>query len=193
MSAMEKVDVIHFDAEVAKLLDTRVEDPSVMLGIVYVDTDTTLQLNMRFQIDAVLERYGMIDCNVKKTPLPVALQLSPASADLQTAESKAYPYPEVVGSLLWIVRCTLVTAKFACNVLCGHMSSWDSTHVAAAVRSSYAQILEVHERPRGRDSAHSEQNSNHQNSIDYPFEFSVMLTLRETQLECDQHQLSPFW
>lgn len=39
----------------------------------------------------------MTDCNVKMTPLPVALLLSPASSELQTVESKAFPYPEVVG------------------------------------------------------------------------------------------------
>ena len=34
---------------------------------------------------------------------------------------------------MWIVRCTLVSAKFACNTLCGaHMTKWNATHVAAA-------------------------------------------------------------
>ena len=33
---------------------------------------------------------------------------------------------------MWIVRCTLVSAKFACNTLCAHMTKWDATHVAAA-------------------------------------------------------------
>ena len=87
---------------------------------------------MRFQIEAVLERYNMLDANVKHTPLPASLVLKPASTDLQTEESKSYPYPEAVGSIMWIVRCTLVSAKFACNTLCAHMTKWDSTHVSAA-------------------------------------------------------------
>ena len=125
-------DVAYYDAEVAKAIDTRVEDPHVILGVVLVETAHSVQLNMRFQIEAVLERYGMLDANVKTTPLPASLVLKPASTDLQTAESKQYPYPEVVGSVMWIVRCTLVSAKFACNSLYAHMTKWDSTHVAGA-------------------------------------------------------------
>ena len=49
-----------------------------MLGIVYVDTPNTLQLNMRFQIDTILECYQMIDCSIKKTPAPSGLVLLPA-------------------------------------------------------------------------------------------------------------------
>ena len=103
-----------------------------MLGIVYVDTTDSLQLSMRFQIDAILERYGMLDCNVKKTLLPSSSVLMPASTELQTKESQDFPYAEVVGSGMWVVRCTLVTAKYCCNALCAHMTAWDSTHVAAA-------------------------------------------------------------
>jgi len=55
--AQSEVDVIDFGAEASKLWDTRVEDLSVMLGILFVETDTTLHINMGFQIDAVLESY----------------------------------------------------------------------------------------------------------------------------------------
>ena len=103
-----------------------------MLGIVYVDTPTSLQLNMRFQVDAILERYGMMDCSVKRTPAPSGLLLLPAESSLQTPESRLYPYPEVVGSVMWVIRCTLLSAKFTCNTLCAHMTKWDSTHVTAA-------------------------------------------------------------
>jgi len=130
--AEREQDAIYFDSELAKCLETRVEDPMVMLGIVFVDTAESLQLNMRFQIDAILERYGMLDCNVKKTALPSSTVLMPANKDLQTPESQEYPYAEVVGSIMWVVRCTLVTLKYSCNVLCAHMTTWDSTHVAAA-------------------------------------------------------------
>ena len=44
-----ETDVVHFDLDSSKLLETRSEDPNVMLGIVYVDTPNTLQLNMRFR------------------------------------------------------------------------------------------------------------------------------------------------
>ena len=103
-----------------------------MLGIVYVDTPNTLQLNMRFQIDTILECYQMIDCSIKKTPAPSGLVLLPADQSLQTPESRLYPYPEEVGSVMWVIRCTQLSAKFTCNTLCAHMTSWDSTHVAAA-------------------------------------------------------------
>ena len=130
--AEREQDVIYFDSELAKCLETRVEDPMVILGIVYVDTADSVQLNMRFQIDAILERYGMLDWNVKKTPLPSSTVLMPVSTDLQIKESQEFPYADVIGSMMWVVRCTLVTAKYSCNVLCAHTTAWDSTHVAAA-------------------------------------------------------------
>ena len=79
-------DVIHFDKGISKMLETRVEDPNVMLGIVFVDTPESLQLNMRFQVDAILERYKLIDCNIKRTPLPSGVFLCPAVEAKQTAE-----------------------------------------------------------------------------------------------------------
>ena len=98
-------DVIYFDSELAKLLETRIEDPTVMLGIVYVDTADSIQLNNCFQIDAILERYGMIECNVKKTPLPSSTVLMSANTELQTKESQEFPYAEVIGSMIWVVLC----------------------------------------------------------------------------------------
>ena len=79
-------DVIYFDNEISKTLDTRVEDPNVMLGIVFVDTPESLQLNMRFQVDAILERYKLLDYNIKRTPLPSGAILCPADGARQTAE-----------------------------------------------------------------------------------------------------------
>ena len=131
-AAEREEDAVHYDADIGKRIDSRIEDPNIILGIVFVETADTLQLNMKFQCEAVLERFGMLDANVKKTPLPASLVLKPATTELQTTESRQYPYPEVVGSVMWIIRCTLVSAKFACNTLCAHMTKWDTTHVAAA-------------------------------------------------------------
>ena len=74
----------------------------------------------------------MMDCSVKRTPAPSGLILLPADSSLQTPESRLYPYPEVVGSVMWVIRCTLLSVKFTCNTLCAHMTNWDSTHVTAA-------------------------------------------------------------
>ena len=140
--AEREVDVIHFDKEISKALETRVEDPNVMLGIVFVETATSLQLNMRFQVDAILERYKMLDYNIKRTPLPSGALLSPAIEAKQTVASQEFPYPELTGSLLWIIRCTFLNVKYACNQLCAHMSKWDETHVAAAIHlTKYVKSL----------------------------------------------------
>ena len=120
--AERESDVIHFDSEIGKRLKTRVEDPNVMLGIVFVDTPESLQLNMRFQVDAILERYKLLDCNVKRTPLPSGVLLCPAVDERKTKESQDFPYPELTRSLLWVIRCTFVDAKLICLIGMRHMS-----------------------------------------------------------------------
>ena len=75
----------------------------------------------------------MLDCNVKRTPLPSGVLLGPAVEAKQSAASQEFPYPELTGSLLWVIRCSFLNVKYACNQLCAHMSKWDETHVAAAI------------------------------------------------------------
>ena len=96
-----------------------------MLGIVFVETPDTLQLNMRFQVDSILERFKMLDCNIKRTPLPSGVILCPAVEARQTVVSQEFPYPELTGSLLWVIRCSFLNVKYACK--------WDETHVSAAI------------------------------------------------------------
>ena len=88
--AEREVDVIHFDKEISKALETRVEDPNVMLGIVFVDTPESLKMNMRFQVDAILERYKMLDCNIKRTPMPSGVILCPAVEARQTMYLRSF-------------------------------------------------------------------------------------------------------
>lgn len=41
------------------MIDTRVEDPKILLRVVLVETNHSIQLNMLFEIEAILERYKM--------------------------------------------------------------------------------------------------------------------------------------
>ena len=50
--------VVYFDPELSKLLETRSGYPNVILGSVYVDTPVSLQVNMKFQLDAIFECYN---------------------------------------------------------------------------------------------------------------------------------------
>ncbi len=52
-AAEREEDAVHYDAEIGKRIDSRVEDPNIILGIVFVETADTLQLNMKFQCEAV--------------------------------------------------------------------------------------------------------------------------------------------
>ena len=173
--AEREVDVIHFDKEISKALETWVEDPNVMLGIVFVETSNSLQLNMRFQVDAILERYKMLDCNVKRTPLPSGVLLGPVVEARQTAASQEFPYPELTGSLLWVIRCSFLNAKYACNQLCAHMSKWDETHVSAAIHLN--RLLSILNRFEMMDCC----SENNLSSIDCRCTFSVTLISLATQ------------
>ena len=88
---------------------------------------------MRFQVNAILERYKLIDCNIKRTPLPSGVMLSTAVEEKKTLASQEFPYPELTGSLLWVTRCKFVNVKYACNLICAHVSNRDETHMSAEI------------------------------------------------------------
>ena len=49
-AAETEEDAVHYDAEIAKRIDSRVEDPNIILGIVFVETADTFQLNISFNV-----------------------------------------------------------------------------------------------------------------------------------------------
>lgn len=95
----------------------------------------TLSLDQGAYIERVLRRFGKWD-KWKKVKVPAPSErlskLDTASSNEQWDEVKSFPYPSVVGSLMYAAVATRPDIMQAVNQLARFMAKWGKTHVKAA-------------------------------------------------------------
>lgn len=111
----------------------KVVDPCWYLGM-HIEHDRikgTITVTQEAFIDALLEQFQMVDCKTCSTPAAPGTKLTKAD----TADAiEDFPYRELVGSLLWLGRCSRPDIIYAVNQLGSHCNSYNSNHVTAAKR-----------------------------------------------------------
>jgi hypothetical protein len=79
----------------------------------------TLKLSQCGAATALVSKYGLIDANSRSTPIGTGVHLCADGAQLDT---DAYPYSELVGSLLYLSTCTRPDLAQAVGALARYMS-----------------------------------------------------------------------
>jgi hypothetical protein len=87
----------------------------------------TIKITQSNYIEEVLRRFGMLDCKVSNVPMVASLSLTKALVN-----EDAYPYAEVIGSLLYMTTCTRPDITYAVNILSKYIACHDKTHSHAA-------------------------------------------------------------
>ena len=89
----------------------------------------TIHLNQRKYTLDVLRRFGMAECKSSPLPMPAHTKLLRGGAP-----SKAFPYPELIGSLLYLSGWTRPDIAFSVNYLSRFLSCHDASHHQAALQ-----------------------------------------------------------
>jgi hypothetical protein len=79
----------------------------------------TLKLSQHAAAVGLVNKYGLADANSRSTPISTGVQLS---ADGELLDTNAYPYSELVGSLLYLSTCTRPDLAQAVGALARYMS-----------------------------------------------------------------------
>ncbi|EDR06651.1 retrovirus-related pol polyprotein [Laccaria bicolor S238N-H82] len=99
-----------------------VGDLGYILGIHFEKDENTgaISLSQEAYIRRILERFGMLHCNAKPTPLPSGITLSESDCP-KTDEDRHYmkdkPYREALGSCMWAQVATRPDIAYALSVL----------------------------------------------------------------------------
>ncbi len=75
-------------------------------------------------MEALLEKYDLLDCKLTRNPLPSNFRPIPAT-DEEHAASKHRPYPQVVGAVLYAATITRPDLAHAASVLSRFISKWN--------------------------------------------------------------------
>lgn len=94
--------------------------------------ERTITITQTAKIRELLEQYGMTECNPVSTPLSPGTVLLPATETDEVVRSPAYPYRELVGSLLYMAMWTRPDIASAVNMLSRHMARPTTQHWLAA-------------------------------------------------------------
>jgi hypothetical protein len=89
----------------------------------------TLKLDQSQMVKDLVSQYGMTDCKPKGIPMEPGLRLKRPDSEMELAD---VPYPELVGSLLYIAVCSRPDIAYPVGALARHMSKYTEDHFIAA-------------------------------------------------------------
>ena len=76
------------------------------IEIIHDKANRTITLSQRNYIDAILERFHMVDAHGKHVPIPAGTEFHNISTELDRSKVEEIPYRSAVGSLLYLAICT---------------------------------------------------------------------------------------
>ena len=83
---------------------------------------------------SLLDEYGMADCHPVATPAAPGTKLMKTPDGTTDPESAAFPYCELVSSLMWLSRTCRPDILYAVNQLAAHSRNPGPSHIVAAKR-----------------------------------------------------------
>ena len=92
----------------------------MFLGIRFSFADQTVKMVQTEYVDKILDKFGMKDCNPRKTPCDLGID------KISQVDSKQFEdttvYREIIGSLIYLTTCTRPDISFIVNKLAQSMS-----------------------------------------------------------------------
>jgi len=107
--------------------------PDTSLGFnIYRDRPARkLRISQQHYLEAILDRFDLVDCNPARSPLPYGFRPIPATdEEHQAARHRAYP--QAVGAILYASTVTRPDLSQAAGVLSRFISKWNESHWKAA-------------------------------------------------------------
>lgn len=101
------------------------------LGVTYTRVSGGFALHQRANIDALLSAHGLASCNPVTAPLPPGVLRARADSEPQASTEECRAYASIIGTLLWLTRCTRPDIGFAVRALGQYASDPSPQHFAA--------------------------------------------------------------
>ena len=90
----------------------------------------TIKLSQELMTKELVSRYGLEECKTRSTPLAPSLKL--CRDEGEALDKEAFPYNQLVGSLMYLSVCTRPDISYAVGVLARYMSCPTMEHWQAA-------------------------------------------------------------
>ncbi len=90
-----------------------------------------LHLSQQHYLEAILDRFDLVDCNPARSPLPYGFRPIPAT-DEEHQAARHRVYPQAVGAILYASTVTRPDLSQAAGVLSRLISKWNESHWKAA-------------------------------------------------------------
>ena len=103
-----------------------------LLGMKIEHTDKAISLSQELYIQAMLDKFGMMDCRSVSTPADHNVRLLKRSPDEPTADKTQYQ--QIIGSLMYTVTCTRPDLAYLVTHLSQFSSDPSPTHMQAVKR-----------------------------------------------------------
>ena len=109
------------------------KDQNTYLGIQIIHSRDSgiMTIDQEVKIEELLKEYKMEDCKPVSTPAEFNTKLIKSVTE---DKKEAYPYRELVGSLLWLARASRPDIMYAVNQLCKFVDNPSAVHIIAAKR-----------------------------------------------------------
>ena len=101
-------------------------DHVLQMGVYWGKNDDNVKLSQKKHIEKIAVRFGVENAKPKYQPMSPEIDLK-VGGDRESQ----YPYLELLGSLLWIARCTRPDIQFAVNYLAQFSHCYQSIHFTA--------------------------------------------------------------
>ena len=101
----------------------------LQMAIEWAPDGKSLTISQSRNINALAEKHGLVGCKTIQTPMEKGLSLEPSAVC-----DASLPYRELLGSLLWVARCTRPDIMYAVIYLSRFSACYDSQHFAALKR-----------------------------------------------------------
>jgi hypothetical protein len=90
----------------------------------------TIKLSQELMTTELVSRYGLEECKPRSTPLTPSIKM--CRDDGEALDKEAYPYSQLVGSLMYLSVCTRPDISYAVGALARYMSCPTTEHWQAA-------------------------------------------------------------
>nr|CCA21002.1 copiatype polyprotein putative [Albugo laibachii Nc14] len=112
---------------------------STYLGVQVEQTDTSIKIHQTKYCQEIIERFNFINAHSSRIPMETNTGLTVVDTDMDhrkqiPANGKTFPYPELIGSLMYLATCTRPDLAFPVGWMSRYVQNRTQQHIGAAKR-----------------------------------------------------------
>lgn len=102
-----------------------------LLGVRFTSLENCTYLDQSHYVDKILNMANLLDCNTSEIPMNATLDIDTNSRAMEKSEEPGYR--EIIGSILFLAKCTRLDICFAVG-LSQYLNNSNKSHFTAALK-----------------------------------------------------------